>query len=795
MKKPLFFTLAVIACVCVALLSTQLFNNEKQSPDNTSSFSINFNQGWKFTKTAKDTLPLTDDGEQWQAISLPHTPNIEPKIVNEQWQGYSWYIKEFHSEKTWEEKIAFIRFEGAMNKAEVWLNNKKLAVHHGGYLPFVVNITQALNSDQKNTLIVKLNNHDNPVTGPKPLKSLDFLMYGGLYRGVTLSLKNKIHITDEIAAQQQASGGIFVTYPLVTKQQAQVSVKTHIQNASNTAQDISVSQQIILHDKVIAETHAEKFTLPAKQSKQTQSLLNVLEPALWSPQSPQLYQLVTTVYQNGTAIDQKHTNIGIRHFELRNNELFINGEKTFLRGVNRHQEYPYIGYALSDNAQWRDAIKIKEAGFDYVRLSHYPHSPAFMDAADNIGLVVLDAILGWQYFSEDKTFQEHVFQTCRDMIRRDRNHASVLAWECSLNESWMPETFIDTLHEIVHQEFPGDNVYSAGWQSYGYDIYLQARQHRLEHYKKPNKPYVVSEYGDWEYYAMNAGLNQDSWGELLQEERSSRQLLSDGEKRLLQQASNIQEAHNDNLSIPAFADGYWVMFDYNRGYANDLEASGIMSIDRIPKYAYYFYQSQRDADQQSRHYQSGPMVYIASDWDKSSSSTVRIFSNTQTVELFLNGVSLGIQQADNNAQSNKLSHPPFTFALKEFVAGELKALAYIDSKVVAEHTIHTPLDKVASITLEIDESRVSAEAGVNDVIFAYARLRDKNGTVLKRSGEPLEISLQGDVELINPSPLLVESGELALLLKIGDSLNGASVKVTSPSLKLESKTVFFSTEE
>ena len=110
------------------------------------------------------------------------------------------------------------------------------------------------------------------------------------------------------------------------------------------------------------------------------------------------------------------------------------------------------------------------------------------------------------------------------MIRRDRNHPSVLAWEVSLNEAWMPEPFIDRLVEAAREEYPGEACYTAGWQRYGYDIYLQARQHRLGHSDNyPDKPYIVSEYGDWEYYAMNAGLNQDAWGDLMEEERSSRQ--------------------------------------------------------------------------------------------------------------------------------------------------------------------------------------------------------------------------------------------------------------------------------
>ena len=108
-----------------------------------------------------------------------------------------------------------------------------------------------------------------------------------------------------------------------------------------------------------------------------------------------------------------------------------------------------------------------------------------MRAADELGLVVLNAILGWQYYNPDPAFSEHVKQTCRDLIRRDRNHPSVIAWECSLNESPMPSELVDALNGIVHEEYPGDQAYSAGWVPEGYDIYLQARQHRLPHPERP----------------------------------------------------------------------------------------------------------------------------------------------------------------------------------------------------------------------------------------------------------------------------------------------------------------------
>lgn len=743
-----------------------------------------FNSDWQFAKSDKAAdLASGSALTGWEKVNLPHTTEVESLVVSNQWQGDAWYKKTITADASWKNKPVFIRFDAAMNAAEVFLNGKKIASHLGGYLPLTVDLTTELKFDAPNELVVHLDNRDNPVTGPKPLKDLDFNTYGGLYRNVHLIVKNDVYISDAVAAGKVAGGGIFVTYPEVTEGKASVNVKTNLVNSSAAEKTVYINQQLFDGDKLVTEAKNEPVKIAAKADANLEHQLSVTTPKLWSPQSPNLYNLVTQVFDGKNLIEQKTTRIGIREFMFTDHhELLINGKKTFLRGVNRHQEYPYVGYATSDAADYRDAVLIKSAGFDYVRLSHYPHSPAFMAAADELGLVLLDSVLGWQYFSEDAAFQAQVQQTCRDLIRRDRNHASVLAWECSLNESWMTEPFIDSLTKIIHEEYPGKNVYSAGWQEYGYDIYLQARQHRLEHYKTPTKPYNVSEYGDWEYYAMNAGLNQTAWANLLQADRSSRQLLGDGEKRLLQQAANIQEAHNDNLaSTPAYSDGYWVMFDYNRGYSPDLESSGIMSIERLPKYSYYFYQSQRDIAEQSNKFASGPMVFIASEWNEKSTLDVRVFSNAEQVELFLNGESLGKQKSDVNKNTTNLKHPPFTFKVKEFKAGELKAVAYVGDKAVSEHKVATA-GKTTQLKLSVEANGMAPQAGIKDVVFVRAQLRDAAGNITHDNGVPVTFSLSGDAKLVSPAEIKSIDGIASALIEIGSNTAGVKIKAEAKEL-------------
>ncbi len=739
---------------------------------------VPFNQDWQFKKLTNKEVELTDS--KWVDVTLPHTANVEPIIVNDQWQGLAEYKKVFTAPKEWQNKTLLVRFEAAMSHAHVFLNDVKIGEHMGGYLPFALDMSDIIKLGEENTLVVKLNNQDNPDIGPKPLKRLDFNTYGGLYRDVNIIVKNPLHITDEIAANKVASGGIFITTPVVDEKQSSVNVKTHIANTEDSETKFTIRQTIYNSDNSEVASYSELVSLPANTDKQFSQDLLVNNAKLWSPNSPNLYTVKTDLIKDNALVESQSTRIGIRSFEFNEkHELLINGKVTFLRGVNRHQEYPYVGYATSPQADYRDAVKIKSAGFDYVRLSHYPHSKAFMNAADELGLVLLDAILGWQFFANTPEFKAQVLRTCHDMIRRDRNHASVLAWECSLNESKMTKGFMKQLNNIVHAE--DHTRLSAGWKP-DFDIYLQARQHRRKkgHYHEPTQPYNVSEYGDWEYYAQNAGLNQDAWKDLKKEERTSRQLLSAGEQRLLQQAFNLQESHNDNLTYPAFADGYWVMFDYNRGYYHDLESSGIMSINRLPKYSYYFYQSQRDASIQSDEYASGPMVFIANEWREGSSTDVKVFSNADEVALYLNDTLISRNKPTDDKYSTELNHPPFVFNLDGFSTGTLTAKAFIDGNEVATHSVTTP-EQFAKLTVAIDESGVAPATGSKDVVFVHATFVDAKGNKVPVNHEDIVFTTQGDISLISKIAVKSEQGIASTLIEIGDTLKGATITATHAS--------------
>lgn len=757
---------------------------------------------WQFIEDPQgvDLLPSEAlRSATWHSVQLPHSAYVESKVISgKPKQGQVFYKRQLELPALTAGEELWLQVGGAMQVSDWFVDGQHIKHQLGGYLPFSLDLTPWAGKTVE--LLARVDNRDHALSGLKPLNLLDFHFYSGLYREVSLRRSGVVALVQPTELSQARRGGVRVDVTTLSSASAALQITSEVRVASS-AQGVASSAraqggQYLLEQRLLDQGRVvASSTSPVTASGALVQQLTLSNPKRWSPNSPALYQLQTRLWQsasadvsakNATLLEQYQQQIGLRSLRFNaNKQLEINGEVTFLRGVNRHQEFPYVGYAVSEFADYRDAARIKDAGFDYVRLSHYPQSRAFMDAADQLGLLLLDAIPGWQYQSLDPQFAEMTARTCRDLIQRDYNHPSVLAFECSLNETPMSEALIRRLHQAVKDEAP--QALSAGWMP-GFDLYLQARQHRLQHYTPPTVPYVVSEYGDWEYYAQDAGFAQDQWQNLKAEERTSRQLLGSGEKRLLQQATNLLEAMQDNRTTPAFADGYWVMFDYNRGYAPDLEASGLMSIDRLPKFSFYQFQSQRDAN--STAPLAKPMVFIASDWLPSSSLTVRVFSNADQVELRLNGRIVGSKNvgsknvASKNAGTTKAGAAqvripaqtangvrlPFEFTVPAFEAGTLMAQAFVAGKLVATHQVSTPntvsTAAIQHITLRSDADYLPAKA--HDQVFMYAELRDAQGVLLPLNDVAVQVKTSGDVQLLNPlADLRSEKGVVALLLATG----------------------------
>lgn len=725
------------------------------------------NEGWLFRIAESATEEYSAeriDESGWQSVSLPHTPQYVEFYTRNQWVGNCWYRRTVEVDKLQGERL-MLHIEAAMNIADVWINGTHCAHHLGGYLPVVVDMTDHLHKG-KNTIAIRLNNEHSPITGARPMHRLDFLMYGGLYRNVSLIRKNEISITNPFVDTTPAAGGVFVTYDNVSKRSADVNVKVSVKNHSKRRAKIEVENRLLYDGEVVASSVATSTLAGGKTTIATTKIV-VKNPHLWSHKNPLRHTLQTIVKANGKVVDEESCKIGIRSLVIKNDELYVNGEKpTLLRGVNRHQCHPYIGYAVCDNAQVRDAVRIKEAGFDFVRLSHYPQSEAFLNACDSLGIFVLNCVFGWQYFNhKEPRFREFCYQQTRDMVRRDRNHPSILAWEASLNETKQPADFIAEMSRLVHEEYPAPYCYSAGWQR-GYDIYVESRQFRI--FNKTEEygvPLIVSEYGDWEYFANDGGLTQYVRGWRQKPELTSRQLREDGEVRMVQQIKNVDEAHADNhKAVKAMADGYWVMFDYNRGSDPKIEASGVMSVDRLPKYAYYYYRSLRE--------EGKPMVFLASNIDKESPAEKAVISNCERVEVIADGVKVDELKFDVKATPKRTLG--FTSAIPEG-CHKVELVGYNAQTSVASHIVKAPLT-ANRVVMFCDECGV--KIAPSDHFFVYVHLTDKNKTTLNTTGGEVSLSIEGDGIIEGPTTVPFRAGVASFIVRTAPHSGRVALKAT-----------------
>ena len=711
----------------------------------------------------------------WEKINLPHTPFVEPLVVLHQWQGICYYRKILNVSKKEIDKQLWLEFEGAMHLADVWVNGQHLIQHSGGYTPFVVDVTGMLHADRGNEILVRLDNRNNPLIPPgKPLETLDFCYYGGLYRDVNLIVKHPVHITHPIMANEVAGGGIFVTYPYVSKQEAEIKVKTQVSNKVGTQRHLTIRHTLYEwskkkgRGKKVALVESPLVLAAGTTQHHTQQF-TVNNPKLWYPDSPALYVLRTEVMDGRKVTDCEDTRIGIRRIEMTREKGFVINDKPLkLEGSNRNQEYTYVGNAISDQAQYRDMYQIRDNGFNTVRLGHYPQDPSVLEACDELGLLVIEPIPGWQFFNKAQGFVDHTYKDIRDLIRRDRNHPSVIMWETTLNESWPPKSWKDQAVRIAHEEFPGDQCYTSG-DTYGYDGFDVCYNDWKEGYNRPNttsKPGFIREYYDYEFGGHYS---------------TTRVTRGDGDYALMQNAWNAQWSHNRYRAYYPWTIGgaVWSMYDYNRGCCDNICYSGLADLFRLPKFGLLYFRTQM---KEGTFTPAGPMTYevfINSHWLEGSSDTLQVYGNVDEVKLQLNGRVIARQYPDDKPSTSEyvsrpdggnaenIDFPPFTFFNVNWERGELKAIGYKDGKAVAEHVVRTP-GAVEAMDITYFESGVSASC--RDLLIVYVNLKDLQGTgCFGENNREVKLEVLQGGELRGPATIKAEAGVASFLVATTDS--------------------------
>jgi beta-galactosidase len=739
---------------------------------------LNFNVGWRFkTGDLKAAEKPDFDDSGWEIVSCPHTVGLIPAEGSggRNYQGVAWYRKHFKVDESLKDKLITIYFEAAMGKSQVYLNGEKVLEHLGGYLPFGIELTQyGVRPGDDCLIAVMTDNSDDKNYPPgKKQPALDFTYHGGIYRDVWMIATNKVHITDANDARRSSlkggSGGIFVQSGEITKKKAQIFISADIINENDITQTITVENEIIDQGGKAIKTIQTKLRLLSGESKQIKQEITIDNPSLWSPDTPDLYKVATRLYAGNKAIDGGITRIGLRKIEWKGADgLWLNGDPAGkLIGGNRHQDYAYVGNAVPNSQHWRDAKRLRDAGCRIVRVAHYPQDPSFMDACDELGIFVIVATPGWQYWNNDPKFAELVYDDIRNMVRRDRNHASVLMWEPILNETRFPLDFALKAQQIVHEEYPGaacaaDN-HSAGIAGHYEVVYGWPRD--VGNFKQP-------------IFTREFGETVDDWYAHNTPNRASR---SWGENALVRQAMSLSESYDEMFpaSRQFLGGALWHPFDHQRGYHPDPYWGGIMDAFRQPKYSYYLFKSQVDADTKHPLSETGPMIFIAHEISPFSSPDVTVFTNCEEIRLIVYEQDTLTQRAPQR----KMPHAPIVFknvydfmkmrelpyAKKQWQKVSFVAEGLIDGKVVCT-TKKMPSRRSEKLRLFLDNEGQALQADGSDFIPVICEMTDNEGNVRRYAKDRILFSVEGEGEiigddLIGANPREVEFGSAPLLVR------------------------------
>ena len=367
----------------------------------------NFNQGWRFLLgDAKGAEAVGFNDSQWEVVCAPHTSRLEPSEASgcRNYQGIIWYRKQFTVPADMKNKDITVHFEAIMGKQLIYVNGRLVKRHLGGYQPITINLTQeGVKAGDKCLIAVQADNSDDKNYPPgKKQSALDFAYHGGMYRDVWLIGKSAVAITDAVERNQVAGGGIFVHYGNISEKNAEVFVNVEVGSRFGRKMSPTVVVRICDASGKVVKTAKGKVSLPALVSSKTHPTLEELDipaatavlkttipnPNLWSPESPYLYQAEVRVMDGKTCLDGGKVRLGIRKAEFRGKDGFwLNGQPYHqLVGGNRHQDFAYVGNALPNSQQWRDAKRLKDAGMTIIRAAHYPQDPSFMDACDELGI-------------------------------------------------------------------------------------------------------------------------------------------------------------------------------------------------------------------------------------------------------------------------------------------------------------------------------------------------------------------------------------------------------------------------
>lgn len=552
---------------------------------------VNFNREWKYARGDYKGAEQVDYADkEWETVGLPHSFSIPYFMSKDFYVGYGWYRKSFELSAGELTRKVFLEFDGVFQEAEVFVNGQLVGTHVGGYTGFTFDISSAVHAGQ-NGIAVRVNNLWKPDVAPR---AGEHVFSGGIYRNVRLVMKSPAYI-DWYGTQ--------VTTPGLNATQGKYSsVKVTTDVCNRTAESVAYELVTEVRDKdgKVVTSVKNKITIPANSDKQIEQNTPILQsPALWSPEHPVLYKVVSSLYQGKKLLDRDETPFGFRWMDWTADKgFFLNGEHRYLKGANVHQDHAGWGDAVAESAMRRDVCMMKEAGFDFIRGSHYPHAPAFSRACDEEGMLFWSEAPFWgiggfkpdgywdcsAYPVDEKDcdgFEASAMQQLAEMIRIHRNHPSIVAWSMC-NEPFfsapgtMPgiQRLLQKMVDLSRQLDPTRPAAVGGVQrplgkdridKIGDIAGYNGDGGTIPDFQHPGIPNLVSEYGSTT--ADRPGTYEPGWGDLQKEESWKGYAWRSGQ-------------------------AIWCGFDHGSIAGSQLGKMGIVDYFRIPKRAWYWYRNE-----------------------------------------------------------------------------------------------------------------------------------------------------------------------------------------------------------
>jgi beta-galactosidase len=713
------------------------------------------NRGWRYSRTFTDAAVAPDfDDSSFERIVVPHTNITLPwhSFDEKTYEFVSVYRRRFKLPTSARGQRVFIDFEGVMTASTVWVNGFRLGEYKGGFTPFSFELTDHARWDAENVLVVQVDSTERADIPPFGYQ-IDYLTFGGIYREVALRMVPQTFLENIFARPKDVLTGT-----------PTVDVQCFLQHHEAQQGDLALEVTLRQGDSVLGK--ASKRVAPSDTREQpvptTVTLTNFGKVDLWDITHPHLYTVHVKLLRNGQLVDEDSRTIGFREAQFTDHGFELNGKVVKLRGLDRHQTFPFVGQAMPARVQRRDALILRQKlRCNIVRTSHYPQSRHFLDACDEIGLLVLEEIPGWQHIG-NQPWKDIAVDNVSRMIRRDWNHPSIILWGVRINESLDDHDFYTRTNAMAHSL---DTSRQTGGIRYFQESEFLEDVFTMNDFGFPLKASNHPRYLNTEFVGHTYPTK-----------------TIDNVERLTEHTLRHARIHDQLASNPQYAGGIgWCAFDYNThgdfGSGDRICYHGVTDIFREPKPAAGFYKSQCDPDEEVV---LEPAFHWAHGDQSIGFSKAVVCSNCEHLKFFI-GSRLIAEVDPDRVQFPHLHYAPFVVEVGKYLEpwGDLRIEGYIqDKQVISKSYSGKGIDQKFSIVAD-DLTLLADGADTTRVVLAVT---DEFGVICPFANDAITLEVDGPAVIIGDNPFGLVGGTGAVWIRAKEQAGAVRLLANHPYL-------------